>query len=69
MTVASAKPPATTIRPFTIDTPEAELEDLRRRIKAMRWPDKETVTDQSQGTQLETLQALARHWATEYDWR
>src|SRR3954452_7560764 len=60
---------ATAIRPFTIDVPEAELEDLRTRIAATRWPDKETVDDASQGVQLATMQALARYWATEYDWR
>jgi pimeloyl-ACP methyl ester carboxylesterase len=69
MPVATAKPPAAAIRPFTIETPEAELEDLRRRIKAMRWPEKEPVDDQSQGVQLQTIQALARYWAGEYDWR
>ncbi|MFD7406765.1 epoxide hydrolase family protein [Streptomyces sp. NPDC059866] len=60
---------STAIRPFTFEFPEAELEDLRRRIEATRWPEKETVTDQSQGTQLATIQELARYWATEYDWR
>ena len=53
----------TTIRPFTIEIPEAELEDLRARIAATRWPEKETVEDQSQGVQLATMQALARYWA------
>jgi pimeloyl-ACP methyl ester carboxylesterase len=57
------------IRPFTIEVPEAELEELRRRIVATRWPEKETVDDQSQGTQLATIQELARYWAAEYDWR
>jgi pimeloyl-ACP methyl ester carboxylesterase len=57
------------IRPFTIETPEADLDDLRARISATRWPDKETVDDQSQGPRLATLQALARYWAEEYDWR
>jgi pimeloyl-ACP methyl ester carboxylesterase len=60
---------STAIRPFTIETPEADLEDLRARIAATRWPDKETVDDQSQGPRLATMQALARYWATEYDWR
>ena len=60
---------ATAIRPFHVSTPEAELTDLRRRINATRWPDRETVTDASQGVQLAFLQALARYWATEYDWR
>jgi pimeloyl-ACP methyl ester carboxylesterase len=58
-----------TIRPFHIDVPEGELVDLRRRIAATRWPEKETVEDQSQGPRLATMQALARYWATEYDWR
>jgi len=58
-----------TIRPFRIDVPEADLVDLRQRIVAMRWPEQETVTDASQGVQLATTQALARYWATEYDWR
>ena len=57
------------IRPFQVNVPEAELTELRRRIKATRWPDKETVTDATQGVQLATVQALARYWATEYDWR
>jgi pimeloyl-ACP methyl ester carboxylesterase len=57
----------TAIRPFTIDIPEADLEDLRARIAATRWPEKETVTDASQGVQLATMQALARYWETEYD--
>jgi pimeloyl-ACP methyl ester carboxylesterase len=59
----------TVLRPFTIETPEADLEDLRARITATRWPDKETVDDLSQGVQLATMQALAGYWATEYDWR
>jgi pimeloyl-ACP methyl ester carboxylesterase len=57
------------IRPFKINVPEAELTELRRRIKATRWPEKETVADATQGVQLATTQALARHWATDYDWR
>jgi pimeloyl-ACP methyl ester carboxylesterase len=60
---------ATAIRPFTIETPEADLDDLRARIAATRWPEKETVEDQSQGPRLATMQALARYWETEYDWR
>src|ERR671922_1977145 len=59
----------TAIRPFHVNVPEAELTELRRRIDATRWPEPETVTDQSQGVQLATIQRLARHWATEYDWR
>jgi pimeloyl-ACP methyl ester carboxylesterase len=70
MPVATAKPPASpAIRPFTIETPEADLEELRARIAATRWPEKETVADQSQGVQLETMQALARYWLKDYDWR
>ncbi|GHO77578.1 hydrolase [Ktedonobacter sp. SOSP1-85] len=57
------------IRPFRINIPEEELVELRRRIAATRWPEKETVADQSQGVQLATIQELARYWATEYDWR
>jgi pimeloyl-ACP methyl ester carboxylesterase len=59
----------TAIRPFRVNVPEAELTELRRRINATRWPERETVTDASQGVQLATIQALARYWATEYDWR
>jgi pimeloyl-ACP methyl ester carboxylesterase len=60
----------TALRPFPhLNVPESELDDLRRRIKAMRWPTKELVADQSQGVQLATTQALATYWATEYDWR
>src|SRR3954462_4648311 len=60
---------SSTIRPFRANFPEEELIDLRRRINATRWPDRETVTNQSQGVQLATVQALARYWATGYDWR
>ena len=59
----------TAIRPFRFEAPEAELIELRRRINATRWPERETVADASQGVQLATTQALARYWATEYDWR
>jgi len=65
----SSKAEAPAIRRFTVDTPEAELEALRERIRATRWPERETVADQSQGTQLATIQELARYWASEYDWR
>ena len=57
------------IRPFRINVPEEDLVELRRRIAATRWPEKETVADQSQGVQLATMQALARYWGTDYDWR
>ena len=60
---------ATAIRAFTIETPESELEDLRARIAATRWPSQELVADRSQGVQLATLQELARYWTTDYDWR
>ena len=59
----------TPIRPFTYHATDAELNDLRRRIKATRWPEKETVADTSQGVPLAPLQDLARYWATDYDWR
>ena len=57
------------IRPFNVQVPQAALDDLRRRINATRWPDKETVADRSQGTQLAKLQELVRYWGTDYDWR
>src|SRR5262245_56507037 len=60
---------ATEIRPFQVDIPDEKLAELRRRIDATRWPSKELVDDRSQGVQLATMQALARYWATEYDWR
>jgi len=59
----------TAIRPFRVNVPDAELTELRRRITATRFPEKETVTDFSQGVPLATTQKLARYWATEYDWR
>jgi len=60
---------ATEIRPFHVEIPDEALEDLRRRIAATNWPEKETVADQSQGVPLALMQELARYWATEYDWR
>jgi hypothetical protein len=57
------------IRPFRANFPDDALVELRRRINATRWPERETVADQSQGVQLATTQALAHYWATEYDWR
>ncbi|HXZ65659.1 MAG TPA: epoxide hydrolase [Streptosporangiaceae bacterium] len=65
----SAMTDSSAIRPFTIDTPEADLQALRQRIEATRWPDRETVPDHSQGVQLATIQELARYWAADYDWR
>ena len=58
-----------TIRPLQVTVPEAELTDLRRRINATRWPERETVPDQTQGVQLATAQKLARYWGSDYDWR
>jgi pimeloyl-ACP methyl ester carboxylesterase len=57
------------VRPFRVDVPEEDLDDLRRRIEATRWPSKELVEDRSQGVQLATLKELARYWTTDYDWR
>src|SRR5918911_349827 len=59
----------TAVRPFQVSFPEAELAELRRRITATQWPEKETVADTSQGVPLATMQRLARYWATDYDWR
>jgi pimeloyl-ACP methyl ester carboxylesterase len=76
MTQTSALPtdsrPATdkdAIRPFHVNVPDADLAELRRRVQATIWPERETVADATQGVQLATVQALARYWATEYDWR
>ena len=58
------------VRPFpAMHVPEAELSELRRRVEATVWPERETVTDASQGVQLATMQALAQYWSTKYDWR
>src|SRR5689334_12455752 len=57
------------IRPFRVNVPDEKLVDLRRRIAATLWPEKETVADTSQGVQLKTMQQVARYWATEHDWR
>src|SRR5208283_1914936 len=71
MTQTSATQAAgkTTIRPFHVNVSEAELAELRRRINSTRWPDRETVPDESQGVPLATIQELAHYWATDYDWR
>ncbi|OKI85212.1 hypothetical protein A6A27_15635 [Micromonospora sp. CB01531] len=70
MTVKTEAPTrAAGARPFTTEIPEAELDALRARIRATRWPEKQTVDDQSRGVPLETSQALARYWEQEYDWR
>ena len=59
----------TAVRPFRVNIPEAELTDLRSRINAAKWPERETVTDDSQGVPLAIMQELARYWAADYDWR
>ena len=73
ITVQESSTPTTdniAIRPFQkVNFPETDLTELRRRINNTRWPERETVTDATQGVQLATTQALARYWATEYDWR
>ncbi|HEV8275128.1 MAG TPA: epoxide hydrolase [Streptosporangiaceae bacterium] len=69
MSVTEESAEATAIRPFTVEIPEAEVEALRARLAATRWPSRELVQDGSQGVQLATLQELARYWAADYDWR
>jgi pimeloyl-ACP methyl ester carboxylesterase len=59
----------TAVRAFNVDVPQQEIDDLRRRISATRWPEQETITDDSQGVRLELMQDLARYWASDYDWR
>ena len=59
----------TEVRPFRVDIPEAEITELRRRIAATRWPERETVTGDSQGVPLALMQELARYWGSDYDWR
>src|SRR5262249_46372560 len=66
---AAAKANPDAIRPLHINVPKAKLTDLRRRINAAKWPERELVTDASQGVQLATIQKLARYWANDYDWR
>ncbi len=58
-----------TIRPFHVHVPQADLDDLRRRVLATKWPERETVTDESQGVQLATMKKLADYWGKDYDWR
>jgi hypothetical protein len=67
--VTSTVQTAIEIRPFHVDVPDEALDELRRRIAATNWPEKETVADQSQGVPLAMVQELARYWATDYDWR
>ena len=65
---ATEAPRSTAVREFHVGFAESELADLRRRIEATRWPERETVDDDSQGVPLATMQELARYWATDYDW-
>src|SRR5690349_13638329 len=65
----AAAPASDAIRPFSFHAPEAKLVELRRRLNATQWPEREPVMDASQGVQLATIQKLARYWATNYDWR
>ena len=67
--MSSTAETANEIRPFHVDIPDEALDDLRRRIAATRWPTKELVEDRSQGVQPATMQALARYWASDHDWR
>jgi len=60
---------STAIRPFQIHFPDSDLVDLRRRVEATRWPERETVGDDTQGVRLAVMQSLARYWAKDYDWR
>src|SRR5262245_23633876 len=66
---AGVSPTKDAIRPFRVKVPQADLDELRRRVAATRWPERETVADASQGVQLATTQRLARYWESEYDWR
>ena len=68
-TAAEAATENGAIRPFRVNVPQEQLVDLRRRIAATRWPDRETVMDETQGVQLATMQKLARYWQTDHDWR
>ena len=68
VTYADAGEAGSDVRPFQVEFAEEEIADLRRRIEATRWPSEELVGDRSQGVQLATLQALARYWASDYDW-
>ena len=75
MTITERRPgldqhdPDESIRPFTVGFPQEDLDDLHRRVRATRWPDRETVDDTSQGVRLDVMQALARHWTEQHDWR
>ena len=66
--VQQASDGPTSIRPFRVEFPDEALSDLRRRISATRWPDRETVADDSQGVPLALMQEVAGYWGTDYDW-
>src|SRR5215203_3258967 len=68
-TAAAKETAADAIRPFHVNFPQAALDDLKRRITATKWPGRETVTDETQGVQLATMQKLASYWAKDYNWR
>jgi hypothetical protein len=67
--VAKTDSDKTAVRPFHVSISEADLADMRKRIKATRWPERETIGDESQGVKLAMMQDLARYWAADYDWR
>ncbi len=69
MSILHPSAAGTDVRSFQVQIPDAELAELRRRIEATRWPSSELVDDRSQGVQLAAMQALARYWTTDYDWR
>src|SRR5690242_11641261 len=69
VTPAKAQPAADAVRPFRVEIPEEALVDLRRRLAATRWPEKETAPDRSEGVKLATMKALVGYWQAEYDWR
>ena len=69
MSTVARVEPRTDVRPFRFHAPQEDLDDLRRRIAATRWPERETVADDSQGVPLATMRELANYWATDYDWR
>lgn len=67
--VRGAAAPSDSTRPFHVNVPQAQIDDLRRRLAATRWPEKETVNDQTQGVQLAKIEPIVRYWATDYNWR
>src|SRR5690242_7984300 len=69
MSDATSESAGGAVRPFRIEVPQGEIDELLRRVNATRWPTRELVPDRSQGVQLAAVQNLARYWTTEYDWR